>query len=317
MTRSPSSRCLPTITLVTDCSARSVSPRQPISAPRSRPLMSRVIGSLPGRTCTCARTPMCLSRPSRSERTVSALPFASGIEPDAWAAARSMTLTSTTVSLAVSLTTFTSTLRRVSPSSIRAASTASSRVRPRPSADLISTSALSRCSFLRFLALRAAVGGPLRRNARLGRTRRWSSALRRAERGGRPAAAGPQVAPPDDETLLNDTDAVSDEPVEAQARRHGQGEEPDHHRRQEDHHSLRLLHLLLLIRRVHGRRLLQHLRLHERGRRREQREHEERNPRDRHARDQVRLVRDLHEIRHEQEVLRADVRSAEDVVERV
>src|SRR6266849_5606641 len=48
-----------------------------------------------------------------------------------------MTLTSTTVSSGPSLITRTSTFRRLSPSSIKAASTASSRVRPRPSADLI------------------------------------------------------------------------------------------------------------------------------------------------------------------------------------
>src|SRR5437764_7256358 len=75
ITRSPSARCLPTITLVTDCSARNVSPRQPMRAPRSLPLMSRVIGSTPERTLTRARTPMCLSRPSTSARAASALPF--------------------------------------------------------------------------------------------------------------------------------------------------------------------------------------------------------------------------------------------------
>src|SRR5438270_6067755 len=289
MTRSPSSRYLPTITFVTDWSARSVSPRHPISAPRSRPVTSSVIGSLPGRTCTCARTPMCFKSPSRRERTVSALPFAWGIEPAACATAGSMMLTSTTVSFGFSLTTLTSTLRRVSPSSIRAASTASSRVLPRPSADLIVllTSSrllltplrpLGRASLrvLRILGPRpAALHTPrqLLRVARataaiLGRTRSFRLGDRWA------APFGSQASPPDHEVLLNDTDAVADEPVKPEAGRDLQCEVPDHQRRHHDHHSLHLLGPGLLLGRVQRRRRLQHLRLHDGGERREQREDE-------------------------------------------
>src|SRR5438477_7872330 len=135
ITRSPSARCLPTITLVTACSARSVSPRQPISAPRSRPLMSRVMGSEPVRTLTWARTPMCLRRPSTRLFAASALPLAGAGMVSGVGAFWSITVTSTRVSSGVSLRILTSTLRRLSWSSISAASTASSSVRPRPSAD--------------------------------------------------------------------------------------------------------------------------------------------------------------------------------------
>src|SRR5207248_691102 len=67
-------------------------------------------------------------------RGVSALPFAAAGAATGPPSLSSITLTSTTVSSAVSLRILTSTWRRLSWSSINAASTASSRVRPRPSA---------------------------------------------------------------------------------------------------------------------------------------------------------------------------------------
>src|SRR5712692_683021 len=237
MTRSPSARCLPTITLVTACKARSVSPRQPISAPRSRPLMSSMIGSVPERTLTRARTPMCFSSPSTRPRAVSALPL-EGAAGSPAAASWSMTLTSTIVSSAVSVRILTSTLRRLSFSSINAASTASSRVRPRPSADF--TCAIS-------LPLFSCLLGRLRPGTvpghRLGDPRGADRAL--ARQGRRPSRDGPetrrqQVPPPDHEALLNDTYAVPDKPVEAQAGGNVQGEVADHQRREQDHRPLHL-----------------------------------------------------------------------------
>src|SRR5712692_10115121 len=326
MTRSPSSRCLPTITFVTDCRARSVSPRQPINAPRSRPVTSSVIGSLPARTCTEARTPMCLRSPSSSVRTVSALPF-TGDSPAG--ADASITVTSTTVSSGFSLTTLTSTLRRVSPSSIRAASTASSRVRPRPSADLIVSLPSSRLvapaclgraplGVLCILVLPPTTLHAPRQLLRvaaaavLGRT----GSLRLADRRLRAASLGPEASPPDHEVLLNDTDAVADEPVEPEAGRNLQGEVPDHQRRHHDHHSLHLLGLQLLLRGVRRRRRLQHLRLHEGGGRREQREDQVGDGRDRQPVQDRHLGREGHQGRHEQEVRRLDVRVPENPVKR-
>src|SRR6266704_160228 len=270
MARSPSASCLPSITFVTDCSARSVSPRQPISAPRSRPLMSMVMGSVAERTVTCARTPMCFRSPSTRDRAVSAFPLGAAA-PIAGAASWSMTLTSTTVSPAVSLMTRTSTLRRLSPSSINAASTASSSVRPRPSADFIRMPH-ELCSLFRppgpavlWSGLEAGRGPSCRTASTLGRHRlgrppSTSSSLRK------------KIPPTDDEVLLNDTHAVADEPVEAKPGGNLQCEDSDHHRRQQHHGPLHLLRLQLLLGGVGRRRLLQHLRLDE-GRDQRQREH--------------------------------------------
>src|SRR6266851_1668234 len=303
ITRSPSARCFPTITLVTDCSARKVSPRHPISAPRSRPLMSSVIGSVPVRTVTWARTPMCLSKPSTSDRATSALPLvgeAAAAPSDG--AVWSRTLTSTTVSPGPSLMTRTSTFRRLSPSSIKAASTASSSVRPRPSADFIGLPprlcSLFRPPRPRSVLRRGLQAGP--RSAVFG-----TAPAFRHDRLCRPPSAPfrKQVSGPYDEVLLNDTDQVPDKPVEPEAGGNLEREVTDHQRRQPDHRPLHLLGLELLLGRVERRRLLQHLRLHERRDRRQQRKDQELGRGDRQAREQRVVHWDVVEVGHEQERL--------------
>src|SRR5216684_7361568 len=267
ISRSPSARFLPNMTLVTDCKARRVSPLQPISPPRSRPLISSVIGSVPVRTVTWARTPMCLSNPSTSARAASALPFAGDAAP-AGAAPWSITTTSTNVSSGPSLITRTSTFRRLSPSSIKAASTASSSVRPRPSADLIARPP-HRASLLSPFPSPPAPprpGSRLRRRLEpgLGSVLRTASAfMRDGQYRPTPISSRQKASPPDHEVLKNDTDHVADEPVEPEPGRHLQGEDPDHHRRQPHHRALHRLGLELLLRRVGRRWLLQHLRLDE------------------------------------------------------
>src|SRR5205085_7516355 len=161
-----------------------------------------------------------------------------GAETDE-AAAGSITVTSTSVSSVPSRRTLTSTFRRVSPSSMSAASTASSRVRPRPSTDLIDLTsrlfvgalAIGRPLLLP-LRLAVAVRRSLRQVARTGRgtaARRGSSGHGRRRRPLGPAPRQ-QISPPDHEALLNDTHDVPDEPVEAQAGGDLEGEDADHQR---------------------------------------------------------------------------------------
>src|SRR5712692_10185815 len=329
MTRSPSARFLPNMTLVTDCRARRVSPRHPISPPRSRPLISSVIGSVPVRTVTCARTPMCLSNPSTSARAASALPFAGDAAP-AGATPWSITTTSTNVSSGPSLITRTSTFRRLSPSSIKAASTASSRVRPRPSADLIARPP-HRASLLSPFPSLPAPPGPgsrLRRRLEpgLGSVLRAASALRRdGQHRPTPISSRQEASPADHEVLKNDTDHVADKPVEPEPGWNLQGEEPDHHRRQPHHRPLHRLGLELLLRRVGRRWLLQHLRLDECRDRRQQGKHRVAEYRYRQSEaDQVQneyrvLRRAVIQVGHEQERRRgvgALGKALEHVVER-
>src|ERR1700694_962214 len=224
---------------------------------------------------------MCLSKSSTIARATSALPL-TGAAPaatEAW----SMMLTSTTVSSGPSFKTLTSTFRRLSPSSIRAASTASSRVRPRPSADFIApTSSIwfpSVWPVLRSI-LRSVLGsvlgpvlGPiLRATARPGpRSAAWPVFRRattpRINQGRRARHRPPrqQVSPADHKALLNDTDAVPNEPVQPEPRRDVEGEVANHQGRQPDHHLLHLLGLKLLLGGVGRRRHLQHLGLYESG----------------------------------------------------
>src|SRR2546427_6596179 len=214
-----------------------------------------------------------------------------------------MTLTSTTVSSGPSLMTRTSTFRRLSPSSIKAASTASSRVRPRPSADFIGLPPRL-CSLFRPPGPRSVL--------RRGLEARPGSAIFRTapafdrDRLRRPPSTPlrKQVSPTDHEVLLNDTDQVPHKPVQPQAGGNLQGEVADHQRRQPDHRPLHLLGLELLLGRVDRRRLLQHLRLHERGDRRKQRKDQELRWGDRQAGEQRVLHRDVVEVGHEQERLR-------------
>src|SRR2546421_3462904 len=318
MPRSPSARCLPTITFVTDCSARSVSPRQPISGPRSRPLMSSVIGSAPCRTLTKARTPMCFNRPSTRVFAASALPLAGACGIPVVGAPWSMIVTSTTVSSAVSLRILTSTLRRLSWSTISAASTASSSVRPRPSADLKFVHSLPSTFFRLSLFVRAArlsslgdVGHRLAPEAG-----RCLAGQRRRSPRDSPEPRRQQVAPPDHEALLNDTYAVPDEPVEAESGGNVQGEVADHQGRDPHHRPLHLQCLELLLGRVRRRRHLQHLRLDERRDRGEQGEDEIRDRRDRQAWKHQLVVGVLVEVCQEQEV-RGDVVPATEVGEHV
>src|SRR5216684_542034 len=168
-----------------------------------------------------------------------------------------MTLTSTTVSSGPSLITRTSTFRRLSPSSIKAASTASSRVRPRPSADLIAPPPLRSSLLSPFPSLPAPPrpGSRLRRRLEpgLGSVLRTAPALRRdGQHRPTPISSRQKASPPDYEVLKNDTDHVADKPVD-----------PEHHRRQPHHRPLHRLGLELLLRRVGRRWLLQHLRLDE------------------------------------------------------
>src|SRR5438309_9256387 len=188
-----------------------------------------------------------------------------------------MTVTSTTVSPGLSLMTRTSTLRRLSPSSINATSTASSSVRPRPSADFIRMPHELRSLFrpprpaVLWQGLQAGRGSARRTASTLGHHRL-----------GRPAATSlppstsirKKIPPTNYEVLLNDTHAVADEPVEPKPGRHLQGEDSNHHRREQHHGPLHLLGLQLLLGRVGRRRLLQHLRLDEGRDHRQQWEHE-------------------------------------------
>src|SRR5260370_11920887 len=263
MTRSPSARFLPSMTFVTDCSARRVWPRHPIRPPRSRPLISGVMGSVPVRPVTWARTPLCFSNLSTSARAAPAFPSA-GDAASAGAAPWSITTTSTSVSSGPSLITRTSTFRRLSPSSIKAASTASSRVRPRPSADLIAPP--PRCASLLspFPSLLAPSGSASRLRRRL--QPRLGSVLWAAPALGRdgqhrpsPIAFRQEVSPTDHEVLKNDTDHVADKPVEPKAGGNLQGEVPDHQGRQQDHRPLHRLGLHLLLGRGRRGRLVQHL----------------------------------------------------------
>src|SRR2546421_2077786 len=318
MTSSPPTGCLHTITLFTACSARSVSPRQPIKAPRSRPLMSSVMGSLPVRTLTCARTPMCFSSPSTRLFAASALPLVgTGVIPIT-GALWSMIVTSTMVSSDVSLRILTSTLRRLSWSTISAASTASSSVRPRPSADLKFVHSLPSTFFRLSLFVRAArlssLGDVGRRLAP--EAGRCLAGQRRRSPRDSPEPRRQQVAPPDHEALLNDTYAVPDEPVEAQPGGNVQGEVPDHQGRDPHHRPLHLQCLQLLLGRVRRRRHLQHLRLDERRDRGEQGEDEIGDRRDREAWKHELVVGIFGEVCHEQEV-RGDVVPATEVGEHV
>src|ERR1700730_7617317 len=211
---------------------------------------------------------MCLSKSSTIARATSALPF-TGAAPAA-AEAWSMMLTSTTVSSGPSLSTLTSTFRRLSPSSIRAASTASSSVRPRPSADFISEpssfwfpgpgsvlGSLRRCTWGFVLSPLRPVARPILRAASApalgvdGLVRSGTAPLWQ------------QVPPAGHEALLNDTDAVADKPVEPEPCGYCDGEVQDHQGRKQDHRSLHLLGLLLLLGRVRQRWHLQHPRLNQ------------------------------------------------------
>src|SRR5712692_1146885 len=259
---------------------------------------------------------MCLSNPSTSARAMSPLPFAGAVPPSE-AAAWSMTLTSTTVCSGPSLITRTSTFRRLSPSSIKAASTASSSVRPRPSADLIGMTSrhcsLSRppgpAVLRRWLEAWAWPGSTFRTIPAPG-----DNCLCRP-----PSAPRQHVAPTDHEALLNDTEHVADKPVEPQARWNLQREVPDHQRGQPDHRPLHLLGLQLLLGRGGRRRLLKHPRLHQRGDRSEQRKHQKLRRGERQALEQQVLHRDRVQVRDEQERLRTVARfgeALEHVVER-
>src|SRR5713101_4369485 len=211
-----------------------------------------------------------------------------------------MTLTSTTVSSGPSLITRTSTFRRLSPSSIKAASTASSSVLPRPSADLISplpsSSPLppSRAASRLRRRFEPGLGSVLRAAPALGRRGQYRPS---------PVSWRQEVAPADHEALLNDTDQVPDKPVKPQAGRDLQGEVSDHQRRQPHHRPLHLLGLLLLVGGVGRRRLLHHLRLHEGGDRSQQWKDQERKRGDRQAREQQVVHRDVVEVGYEQERL--------------
>src|SRR5712691_2543336 len=185
-----------------------------------------------------------------------------------------MTLTSTTVSSGPSLMTRTSTFRRLSPSSIKATSTASSRVRPRPSADFIGLPP-PLCSLFRPPGPRSVLrrGLQTRPRPRVFRT----TPARCHDRLRRPPSTPfrQEVSPPDHEVLLNDTDQVPHKPVQPEAGGDLQREVADHQGREPDHGPLHLLGLKLLLGRICRRSLLEHLRLHESGDRRKQRKDQE------------------------------------------
>ena len=127
------------------CRARRVSPRHPMSMPRSRPETSTTMASGVSLVPTWQRIPILASSWSTIWRATSPSPALPPVLVSVAAAVPafpplcSITVTSTTVSDVLSLSTLTSTLRRLSASCISAASTASSRVGPRPSAVFISS----------------------------------------------------------------------------------------------------------------------------------------------------------------------------------
>src|SRR4029077_3840822 len=213
-----------------------------------------------------------------------------------------MTLTSTTVSSGPSLMTRTSTFRRLSPSSIKAASTASSRVRPRPSADFIPLPPRL-CSLFRPPGPRSVLRRGLQGG--LGSAVFRSAPTFAHDRLCRPPSTPvrKEVPPSDNEVLLNDTDQVPDKPVQPQARGNLQREVTDHQRRKPDHGALHLLGLELLLGRVERRRLLEHLRLNEGRDRRQKRKDQELGRGDRQATEQRVVHVDVVEVGHEQERL--------------
>src|SRR6266581_7227798 len=112
--------------------------------------------------------------------------------------------------------TLTSTFRRLSPSSIKAASTASSRVRPRPSADFIGLPPRL-CSLFRPPRPRSVLRRGFQAWPRSA-VFRTTPALRHDRLCGPPSTPfRKEVSRPDDEVLLNDTDQVPDKPVEPEA----------------------------------------------------------------------------------------------------